>query len=146
MKQLQGILVAAAMALIAPFLGELCLALTWPGFGIGIDVAFEGFCVVVAVIAAVLVLDLVVERGHDGIGGVLAMATATYLLAILLFPVFFPAPLLPGASSDTSGDYYAQMPLLVMVTLPAWVGLLVPSAVWVGGVNRLGRTPRAVSW
>lgn len=147
MKQVQGILVAGAIGLIAPFLGELCLFVAWPGNGVGINLPLEWFCVVVAGIAAALVSDLVVERGHDGIGGVLAMATATYLIAILLFPIFFPAPLLPGGSSlDTSGDYYGAMPLVVMFTLPAWVGLLVPSAVWVGVVNRLGRTPRAVSW
>jgi hypothetical protein len=102
------------------------------------------------ILAASLAAALVAPRLHEGlghaIGEVLAMAIATYLIAILLFPIVMAfAGGSTGADDggactsiigcrlggDAALQAYALTPIAVFFLLPALLVLLVPSAVWV---------------
>jgi hypothetical protein len=153
--RLLGILVAAAIAAVAALVVQLCPAFGWTYFAVGPNMTFELYAILVASLAGALVGPRLREGLGHAFGEILAMAIATYLIAILLFPIVMAVTSGPGVSSgggdycnsgeligcrlggDAALDSYGLTPLAILFTLPALPGLLVASAVWVFLMRRL---------
>jgi hypothetical protein len=145
--RLLGILLAAAIALVTVVVVQVIPALSWTYLNVGPYTPFAVYPILVASLAAALVAPRLREGLGHGIGEVLAMAIATYLIAILLFPIGMA---ITGGTAATDeggactsiigcrlgGDaalqaYYALTPLAILFFLPALPVILVPSAAWV---------------
>jgi hypothetical protein len=163
--QVYGVLLAGVIAIVAALLAQMFLAVVWPGFVLGVNLPFEAYSVVAAGLAAALISNRVGAGLRHGIGEVLAMAIATYFIAILLFPIVLAVWTWPSVSNGgeiqcvarglsvcphglfgdaamsaldkATMDYYGTAPIAFIILMPAAVGLLVPSTVWVVLMRRL---------
>jgi hypothetical protein len=138
---------AAAIAVVTAIVVQVFPALGWTYLDVGPYTPFAIYPILVASLAAALVAPRLREGLGHAIGEVLCMAIATYLIAILLFPIVMAVT--GGATVSDDGGVcvskligcrlggddalaaYALTPLALLFFLPALLVLLVPSAVWV---------------
>jgi hypothetical protein len=153
-----GILLAGAIAIITALLAQMVLALG-SVLTSGFNLQFVAYCVLASGLAAALMSNRVSRSSRSPISDILTMTIATFIIAILLFPIVLAVWTRPTVESGgevqcvsrglsacphgLSGDaamsaqddamiaYYRMTPLAFVVLLPAAIGLLVPSAVWV---------------
>ncbi|HEX7492232.1 MAG TPA: hypothetical protein VF337_11085 [Candidatus Limnocylindrales bacterium] len=150
--RLLGILLAAAIALVTALVVQAIPALGWTYFDVGPYTPFAVYPILVASLAAALVVPRLGEGSRHAVVEVLAMAIATYLIAILLFPIVMAVTGGTTVSDDggacvsmigcrLGGDAalqaYALTPIAILFLLPSLLVLLVPSAVWVFSMRRL---------
>ena len=127
--------------------------------------AVEGYCILAAGLAALLLSTVVAGGRGKGIRAIFAMAISTYLIGLFLFPIVLAAGSLPSVlnggeiqcvsrglsvcQSGLYGDaawealvqatvtYYAWSPVALVIGSPVMVLLLAPATAWVALLRRL---------